>query len=170
MYDYQGTDVNAAKGTSNYKTYGVLYNWEAAKSACPAGWHLPSLAGQLVLENKLVDYLKNNGFGYGDKNNIGKSIASNTGWTSYAAEGTIGNDQTSNNKTGLSVLPGGFRYGNGTFNDLKNNAALWSSSQSEGLNSNSHANSLVLYYASREVIYHTTFKSVGMSVRCIKNE
>jgi len=27
---------------SNLIKYGYLYNWEAAKKACPAGWHLPS--------------------------------------------------------------------------------------------------------------------------------
>lgn len=44
VYDYEGTNVVDAKATVNYKTYGVLYNWEAAKAACPAGWHLPSEA------------------------------------------------------------------------------------------------------------------------------
>jgi uncharacterized protein (TIGR02145 family) len=28
--------------TSNCKQYGRLYTWEAAKSACPPDWHLPS--------------------------------------------------------------------------------------------------------------------------------
>jgi len=28
--------------SSNGSRYGVLYQWEAAKKACPAGWHLPS--------------------------------------------------------------------------------------------------------------------------------
>ncbi|MDO9258156.1 MAG: FISUMP domain-containing protein [Bacteroidales bacterium] len=42
VYDYDGTDVAAAKLTANYKTYGVLYNWHAAMAACPPGWHLPS--------------------------------------------------------------------------------------------------------------------------------
>lgn len=27
---------------SNCKKYGRLYTWEAAKMACPSGWHLPS--------------------------------------------------------------------------------------------------------------------------------
>jgi hypothetical protein len=27
---------------SNVTKYGYLYNWETAKNACPAGWHLPS--------------------------------------------------------------------------------------------------------------------------------
>ncbi|HPJ60225.1 MAG TPA: FISUMP domain-containing protein, partial [Bacteroidales bacterium] len=30
VYDYQGTNVNEAKATVNYLTYGVLYNWPAA--------------------------------------------------------------------------------------------------------------------------------------------
>ena len=30
VYDYDGEDVNAAKNTETYKTYGVLYNWYAA--------------------------------------------------------------------------------------------------------------------------------------------
>lgn len=33
------------------KKYGSLYTWEAAKSACPAGWHLPNDAEW----NKLIE-------------------------------------------------------------------------------------------------------------------
>ena len=39
---YEGVDVIAAKATANYSAFGVLYNWSAAGSACPNGWHLPS--------------------------------------------------------------------------------------------------------------------------------
>ena len=28
--------------TNNIRVYGVLYDWESAKKACPVGWHLPS--------------------------------------------------------------------------------------------------------------------------------
>jgi uncharacterized protein (TIGR02145 family) len=28
--------------TSNVPKYGYLYNWETAKTVCPAGWHLPN--------------------------------------------------------------------------------------------------------------------------------
>jgi uncharacterized protein (TIGR02145 family) len=42
VYDYNGNDVAKAKATDNYKTYGVLYNFEAANTSCPAGWHLSS--------------------------------------------------------------------------------------------------------------------------------
>lgn len=37
VYGYDGTDINNAKATDNYQTYGVLYNFEAAKSVCPTG-------------------------------------------------------------------------------------------------------------------------------------
>lgn len=30
VFNYDGKDVNAAKATKEYKTYGVLYNWYAA--------------------------------------------------------------------------------------------------------------------------------------------
>ena len=39
---YDGTDVSTAKATYNYTTYGALYNWPAATTACPSGWHLPT--------------------------------------------------------------------------------------------------------------------------------
>ncbi|HCV50391.1 MAG TPA: hypothetical protein DGP89_03520, partial [Saprospirales bacterium] len=44
VYDYEGTDVGAAKATDNYETYGVLYNWPAVmtEGICPSGWHIPS--------------------------------------------------------------------------------------------------------------------------------
>lgn len=42
VYDYDGTDVNQAKQAAYYKSFGVLYNYPAAISACPADWHLPT--------------------------------------------------------------------------------------------------------------------------------
>jgi uncharacterized protein (TIGR02145 family) len=37
----------------DYAKYGVLYNWTAALTACPTGWHLPSDAEWTVLLNYL---------------------------------------------------------------------------------------------------------------------
>jgi len=44
VYGYQGTDVEEAKATYNYDTYGVLYNWPAVmtEGICPSGWHIPT--------------------------------------------------------------------------------------------------------------------------------
>lgn len=62
VYDYQGTDVSAAKSTLNYIDKGVLYNYAAAtnndptestQGACPSGWHLPSDSEFKTLEASL---------------------------------------------------------------------------------------------------------------------
>jgi uncharacterized protein (TIGR02145 family) len=40
---YQSSeDLNHAKQNSIYSTCGVLYNWSAAKTACPLNWRLPT--------------------------------------------------------------------------------------------------------------------------------
>ena len=57
VYDYYGYNVSEAKSTTNYQTYGVLYNWHAAVDGCPTGWHLPSLAEW----TQLIDYLGGSG-------------------------------------------------------------------------------------------------------------
>lgn len=69
VYDYDGTDVAAAKATESYKTRGVLYNWPAAggdksfkeqacphpvQGPCPAGWHVPDVTEWKVL----LDYVR----------------------------------------------------------------------------------------------------------------
>ncbi|MDD3687493.1 MAG: FISUMP domain-containing protein, partial [Bacteroidales bacterium] len=41
VYDYYGSDIYEAQMSENYETYGVLYNFPAAKTACPNGWYLP---------------------------------------------------------------------------------------------------------------------------------
>jgi len=64
VYDYDGTDVSAAKASPFYSLYGVLYNWIAAmdgdtssnsvpsgaQGICPDGWHMPSDAEWIILE------------------------------------------------------------------------------------------------------------------------
>ena len=48
---------------SNVATYDRLYTWYAvtdSRNICPTGWHVPSDAVWITL----IDYLKNNGYGY----------------------------------------------------------------------------------------------------------
>ena len=42
VYNYTGSSLAEAKATSNYNTYGVMYNWAAALTACPPEFRLPS--------------------------------------------------------------------------------------------------------------------------------
>ncbi len=51
VYDYEGTDADAAKANANYQTYGALYNWTASLNACPPDWHLPTFEEWMQLIN-----------------------------------------------------------------------------------------------------------------------
>ena len=111
VYGYDGTDVSAAKATANYSTYGVLYNWTAAQTAAPAGWHLPSAAEWEQLEN----YLIANGYNYDgttDENKLAKALAARTNWypssDSYNV-GTPGYSLGLNNRSRFAALPGGLK-------------------------------------------------------------
>lgn len=101
---YSGTNISTAKATDYYKTYGVLYNWTAAKASCPTGWHLPSDSEFTTLKYFLI----NNGYGFeGSGDDIAKSLAAKTNWDSYSFPGTPGNSPENNNQSGFSGLPGG---------------------------------------------------------------
>ncbi|MDR2592685.1 MAG: T9SS type A sorting domain-containing protein [Chitinispirillales bacterium] len=79
---------------SNCVKYGRLYNWETAKIACPAGWHLPT-------DNEWGALVSAAGGG----DNGGKVLKSTSGW-----------DKNGTDDLGFSALPGGGRYSDGEFN------------------------------------------------------
>ena len=130
VFDYRGTDVSATKITANYTTYGILYNWPAVLTACPAGWHLPGDAEWTTLEN----YLIASGYNYDGKtsgNKIGRSLATITGWTSNSDAGSVGNTDypAYRNKSGFSALPGGYRDNGGDFGGIGHGGIWWSSTE-----------------------------------------
>ena len=148
------------------KEYGVLYQWKAAKIACPDGWHLPTDKEWTQLE----DYLKKNGYSYdGITGNpgIAKSLASDNGWSTSIYQGAVGNsDFTSfRNKTGFSALPGGFRNFNGAFNDISEIGYWWSST----IDNSMDAYGRYIDYDDSEVSSYSNKKLNGFSVRCIKD-
>ncbi|MCK5821098.1 MAG: fibrobacter succinogenes major paralogous domain-containing protein [Bacteroidales bacterium] len=159
-YGYNGTDVSSAKSTANYDKYGALYNWEAAKAACPNGWHLPTDDEWTVLS----DYLTDNGFGYEDSgNDIGKSMASISDWSSSSFSGDVGNDQSSNNHSAFNALPGGDRHYSGGFYALGNSAYFWSSTEG----SSTLAWFRILTFGNDKLRQNNYHRSRGFSVRCI---
>ena len=112
--------------------YGYLYNWHGVEEGLEmpfAGCVVPSAQEWADLENWMIA----NGFnwdGTTEGNKIGKALASDGGeWASSQTAGHIGNDQPSNNSSGFTALPGGFRSdANGTFNNLTIVGYLWLSS------------------------------------------
>ncbi|MDR2583477.1 MAG: hypothetical protein LBC75_08365 [Fibromonadaceae bacterium] len=85
---------------TNCKTFGGLYNWEAAKTACPSGWHLPSKDEW----QELIDYVLV----------PAKLRSSNFGGT---------------DNWGFSALPGGYGNSAGEYSDISKYGYWWSSSE-----------------------------------------
>jgi uncharacterized protein (TIGR02145 family) len=150
---------------SNVATYGRLYTWYAAtdsRNVCPTGWHVPTDAEWTTL----TDYLKNNGYGYqGNIYFIGKSMAATSGWTTVGAEGTVGNDQASNNSSGFTALPSGTREGGGTFSHIGSYCYWWCSTEHSSMN----AFSEWMFSSYSQLFWGYNGKQQGFSIRCIKD-
>jgi len=154
---------------SNAKIYGYLYNWYAVKDPrglAPEGWHVPTDEEWTELE----EYLIANGYNYngsttGDK--IGKSLTSTSGWTTGSDTGDIGNDQQSNNSTGFSALPSGYRFINGSFKVLTNYAYFWSSTEYD--NDTYIAWGRYLTYNLEGLYREFSSKRTGFSLRCVRD-
>ncbi|HPR30611.1 MAG TPA: FISUMP domain-containing protein [Prolixibacteraceae bacterium] len=163
VYGYEDTSVSEAKATGNYETYGVLYNWPAALTACPSGWHLPTDAEWTTL----TDYLINNGYGYGGSgSDIAKSLAATSGWTIHSTPGTVGNDQASNNSSGFDALPSGYRSGGGYFDGVSIYCSWWTASGNESSNAWFRDLNYNHLYVGR-VSFN---REDGYSVRCLKDD
>jgi uncharacterized protein (TIGR02145 family) len=123
------------------KKCGALYNWYVVsptnpKKIAPAGWHMSSYAEWDTLQNYLIAQGYNwDGTTTGNK--IAKALATKTDWSLLnfpGSVGAVGNDVSTNNSTGFSALPGGYRdRTDGSFSD-QYRCSWWSSTEfSEGL-------------------------------------
>lgn len=157
VYGYQGNDVNEAKATTNYQTYGALYNYKAAVQACPPGWHLPTDEEWKELETFIginPDLLDGNG-GRGEPE--GDKLKATSGWE---------NNGNGSNESGFTAIPGGIRAYEGTFNVKGEWAEFWSST-SDGTPNASWNRYLV--YENSEVGRWPFDHQYGLSVRCVKD-
>ncbi len=128
---------------ANCNKYGRLYNWEAAKFACPNGWHLPNDSEWDIL----VDYL-------GGSSIAGNKMKSTSGWY---------NNGNGTDEVSFSVLPGGYRYYDGDFNSLGSYGYWWSAT---ALGSTT-AWYRRLDYNNTVVNRNDGDKGYGFSVRCV---
>ncbi|MDR2584367.1 MAG: fibrobacter succinogenes major paralogous domain-containing protein [Fibromonadaceae bacterium] len=139
---YGNNPVNCIK-------YGRLYNWEAARTACPSGWHLPNDDDWQTL----VDFA-------GGDDAAGMYLKASSGWNIY--EGKSGNGT---NTYGFSALPGGISKSGGNFYDVGNYGSWWSANEgnSDG------AYSRRMYYGNEYVNYYYDDKDDKFSVRCLQD-
>ena len=161
-YQWIYNDDNA-----NLATYGRLYTFYAITDpagVCPTGMHVPSDAEWITLSNFLI----NNGFAFtSGGQDIGKSMSSTSGWTTDPTAGNVGNNQATNNTSGFSAVPAGFRKSNTSpvvWNDLGFGVYFRSSTEDTPPGSWYYylrSNSSLLGRAS-----YASFN--GYSVRCVK--
>lgn len=161
VYGYRQNDLHEAKSTSEYITYGVLYNRAAAENACPFGWHLPSESEWQTLERFLglkgADFKE---FGYRGQDQGSRIAGKAELWideriTSSYAFGSIGFD----------ALPGGYRGKEGKFHDIGLRACFWSKTDYSDGEAYFRA-----VQSSTTMIYrqHNSYGN-AMSVRCISD-
>ena len=155
--NYETDESYCCKGDpSNCEKYGRLYTWEAARKACPVGWHLPSDAEWNTLEKFVADSL----FG-GWKDSVGYALKSRGGWEEYKGKPGNGSDAF-----GFGALPAGGRYGDGTFDGVLEYAFFWSSTE----NGADSAYSRLLYCRFGTGLFTgRSYKVVAISVRCVKD-
>jgi uncharacterized protein (TIGR02145 family) len=135
---------------SNCQKYGSLYNWAAAKTACPSGWHLPS-DGEW---QTLVDFA-------GGKEIAGKKLKAKSGWNNDKE----GNNGNGTDEFGFSALPGGGGYSDGSFYDVGYSGRWWSSSE----NYAAFAWRRSMYRGIANVGRNYHGKSYFFSVRCVQD-
>jgi uncharacterized protein (TIGR02145 family) len=156
--------VTNAKVTSNYKTYGVLYNWNAAmneapsssdspsgvQGACPEGWHLPSDTEWKSLEMHL---------------GMSQSQADIIGWRGTTeGEKLKSTSWDGSDDFGFSALPAGYHSYSGLFNYLGSSVLFWTATE----NSGTYAWRRRLTTGNVEIQRRNGHMSHGYSVRCLK--
>lgn len=156
VYDYNGADVAKAKANANYTNYGVLYNWSAALTSCPSGWHLPTDADWKKLEIALGMTATQ-----ADATNL---RGSDQGFQMKASYGWK-DEGNGTNASGFNAFPGGFRFDLGGFTNLGRDAKWWSSTEYDS----SIAWARSLRYENGGIIRTYTYKKHGYSVRCVKD-
>lgn len=134
---------------SNCKKYGRLYKWEAAKEACPTGWHLPT---KVEFETLFASV--------GGKTIAGKMLKSKEGWNVYEGKNGDGSDVFS-----FTALPAGGKGDGGEYILEDKNAYFWSSTE---ISSRNAYNASMDYFSDYADIYDY-YKGYGFSVRCVKD-
>lgn len=142
---------------NNVATYGRLYSWETAKTACPTGWHLPTDDEWKQLEMAIgMSQSEADDEGLRGTNEGTKLKATNS-WT---------NNGNGTDDFGFSALPGGQRNRtDDTFGNVGDYGNWWSATEYYSYSA-WHRN---LGYDTTDVGRYDNNKAYGFSVRCVRN-
>lgn len=143
---------------ANVSDYGRLYRWNAvmklgksttnrAQGVCPDGWHVPSEAEAVTLQDFLGGLaqaggkMKETGLTYWDDPNTGAT-----------------------NESGFSARGSGNMSHNGDYFLLKEVFKMWTSTES-----GTQSRRLVIYHESARIVFAPKPRTMGFSVRCVKD-
>ena len=145
------------------RKYGRLYTWNAAMTACPNGYHLPSIAEwdsltQAARGKMTIISLRNMIVG---SIGAGKTLKAKTGWKWNG----LWNKNAGTDNYGFSARPGGGRLNDGNF-DAIGRGGIWWTATENGIYSGHYRN---MNYLSDDVAQYAygESKNNGFSVRCV---
>lgn len=128
--------------------YGRLYTWQAAKTACPVGWHLPTQSEYFTLLDEARTGTTFQGL-------EGYALKAQSGWTRAGADAVY-----------FSAIPAGYRSGGGSYLNKTDMAVFWTST---GNASKNIAASLTLQDTSYLAKSPADSIARAYSVRCIQD-
>jgi len=129
----------------NANTYGVHYQWEAARRACPPGWHLPTREEWQSLIRTLG----------GPPHAGGKLKETGTAHWNYP-------NTNATNSSGFTALPAGEYSG---YSSGMGKVGYWWT----GSGHQDRAHVIILYHNHAECFTMNLCKTLGASVRCVKD-
>jgi uncharacterized protein (TIGR02145 family) len=152
--------------SENIVPYGRLYTLSAGmddRGIAPEGWRIPSSSDLSTLIGTIysLTYLTEDQY-----TNYYYAIAlcSKSYWTNSTTIGSPGYDATSNNSSGLSLVPGGLASGGSNFSKIGEYGCYMTTYVIEGF-----PYALVLRNNSYSLVLMSIMKYYGVSIRCIKN-
>jgi uncharacterized protein (TIGR02145 family) len=151
--------------TDSCNKYGRLYNWNAAKKACPSGWHLSSNEEWDTLLEVVTGVSIDMMLHYGVIVEAVNELAAASWWRRKDTRG-------------FSALPGGLRDDNGGFLYGGNGGIWWTATEdtaigvyawtaTEDTAIGAYARNMGFY--KNEILNGVIYKGIGYSVRCVKN-
>ncbi len=182
-------------GATYFENYGKVYTWAAVmggsassnlnpsgvQGVCPDGWHMPSDAEFLELENRICEDL-----GHPNCNTIFNGT--NTGWLGHIESqggsearamkeyNALWNGNSTNvnagynnstDPSGFNALPGGSRHSSGTYGSVGSTTYFWTTTQNISNTLNAYFRGL--YYNGSKINRFDMQKTYGLSVRCIRD-
>ncbi len=163
VYGYSGDNVQEAKATENFQTYGALYNIAAAAHACPSGWHLPTDGEWKQLELYLGMPQQDIDKEQGNRGVIVAGTLREPGTAHW-----IGSNPQVNNASGFNALPSGFTH-QGSSYQMGVTANWWTYSR---VSPTQVYNRALYYNANFDIMSISRYKAdenKGLSVRCVKD-